>query len=203
VQAVDILSGKEFKLSHAECAFAYRDSVFKRELRDSTVVTSVDLALSRVPAVDLTYPALINELDQLGVADPGPAEVFAAVVGLRRRRLPDPNEIPNAGSFFKNPIVDAAFAETLCRTYPQMPVFELADNRVKIPAAWLIDQAGWKGHKQNGLGVHQGHALVLVNCGNDSGADLLQLAEDIVASVHQRFGLGLEMEPRIYGAVGD
>ena len=199
VQAVDIATGEHLTLTAHECDFAYRDSVFKRELRDRVIITSVDLALSRKPLLEISYPALQSELDDLGVQEPTPADVFAAVVSVRRRRLPDPAQEPNAGSFFKNPVLSAQQAQPLLEQYADMPGFPQAEDEIKIPAAWLIDQLGWKGRMHNGVGVHAGHALVLVNYGSDSGAALLKLATDIVTSVQQRFGITLEIEPRVYG----
>ncbi|MDG2328249.1 MAG: UDP-N-acetylmuramate dehydrogenase [Halioglobus sp.] len=199
VQAVDIETGEHLVLTRQECAFGYRDSVFKHELRDKIIITAVDLCLSREPVTAVTYPALQAELDDSGIREPTPRDVYCAVVNVRRRRLPDPAEEPNAGSFFKNPVIEQRQAEALSREFGSMPVFVQQDNRVKVPAAWLIDQIGWKGHRQNGVGVHPGHALVLVNYGGDSGKALLQLAADISASVSERFDINLEIEPRVYG----
>ena len=199
VHALEIASGKALTLSAADCAFGYRDSIFKGELRDQLVITAVDLRLSRQPEPELSYPALADELKRQGIAEPQPEDVFRAVVDVRSRRLPDPAREPNAGSFFKNPLVPAAQAEILRAQHPGMPVYAQADQHTKIPAAWLIEQAGWKGHKRGGVGVHPGHALVLVNYGTDSGSELLALADEIVASVQARFGIALQAEPRIYG----
>ena len=199
VHARDIASGSALTLSAKECDFGYRDSVFKGELRDKLVITAVDLRLSRKALPDLSYPALRKELEQLGIADPQPEDVFRAVVDVRSRRLPDPQLEPNAGSFFKNPVIGLQQAQALQRDHPQVPTYPQADGRVKVSAAWLIDQAGWKGQCRGGVGVHPGHALVLVNYGSDSGAELLALAAEIADSVEQRFGISLEIEPRVYG----
>ena len=201
VHAIEIASGKRLELSRDECAFGYRDSVFKQELRDEVIITAVDLRLRKSSEPNVSYPALRAELESAGVTKPTPEDVFTAVVKVRSKRLPDPAQEPNAGSFFKNPVLARGQVDTLLAEYSQMPVFVLPDERVKVPAAWLIDQAGWKGQRQDGVGVHSGHALVLVNHGSDSGKALLKLAADIVASVKQRFDISLEIEPRIYGAV--
>ena len=199
VQGVDIASGEIFRLSAADCAFGYRDSIFKRELRDKIIITSLDLRLSRSPGVELGYPALRTELTQAGVVEPAPEDVFRAVVALRGRRLPDPATEPNAGSFFKNPVLAAGQAAALAELFPAMPLYPQLDGRVKLSAAWLIDQAGWKGQRKGGVGVHPGHALVLVNYAGGSGKELLSLAAEIAASVRQRFDVALEIEPRVYG----
>ena len=159
----------------------------------------MDLALTRRNDVEVRYPALQAELDRSGVHQPLPADVFRAVVDVRRQRLPDPAAEPNVGSFFKNPVVRAALAAELADRWPELPQYPQPDGLVKLPAAWLIEQAGWKGHRAGGVGVHPGHALVLVNYGGDSGSELLRLADAIAESVVDRFSVALEIEPRIYG----
>ncbi|WP_243391579.1 UDP-N-acetylmuramate dehydrogenase [Pseudohalioglobus lutimaris] len=199
VQGLEMRTGEHLMLTAAECAFAYRDSVFKGELRDRVIITAVDIQLSRRPQSDLDYPALRDELARRRVANPQPEDVFAAVVDLRKRRLPDPDKEPNAGSFFKNPVISAERAQAMRTRWPGLPCFAQAGGRVKIPAAWLIEQAGWKGRRVGGVGVHPGHALVLVNHGSDSGKELLALAASIRESVSRQFEVTLEMEPRVYG----
>ena len=199
VHALETANGRAMTLTAGDCGFGYRDSVFKGELRDQLVITAVDLRLSRRPRPELGYPALRSELEQAGISEPRPEDVFRAVVDVRSRRLPDPAREPNVGSFFKNPVLKAAAVEALRRQHPDLPVYPQSGGRAKIPAAWLIDRAGWKGQRRGGVGVHPGHALVLVNYASDSGAELLALADEIVASVQARFGVVLEPEPRIYG----
>lgn len=203
VHAVEIASGRAMTLSAGDCGFGYRDSVFKGELRDKLVITAVDLRLSRQPRPQLGYPTLRSELEGAGIDDPQPEDVFRAVVAVRSRRLPDPAREPNAGSFFKNPVLEATAAASLQGQHPDVPVYPQADGRAKIPAAWLIDRAGWKGRRRGGVGVHPGHALVLVNYQSDSGTELLALADEIAASVKARFDVALEPEPRIYGQPGE
>lgn len=199
VHAVGIEDGKVIQLSSSECQFGYRDSIFKRELRDSVVITAVEIVLSRLPTTQLKYPALLEELSDRGVSNPVPTDVFDAVVSVRRRRLPDPAVHANAGSFFKNPVISGAHSDQLLKAQPGLPCYEQDDGSVKIPAAWLIEQAGWKGTREGGVGVHPEHALVLVNYASDSGAELLAFANRIASSVSQQFGIELEIEPRIYG----
>jgi UDP-N-acetylmuramate dehydrogenase len=205
VEAFERGSGVLRRLSADECAFAYRDSLFKRE-PERFVVTAVEFALSRTPALRLDYAGLGDELAAIGV-DPAaadavrPSQVAEAVCRIRRRKLPDPAVLGNAGSFFKNPIVAAAQAEALKAAHSALPVFRGGDETSrKLSAAWLIDACGWKGHRDGDAGVAATHALVLVNHGQASGAQLLDMARRIAASVRERFGVALEPEPRIVGA---
>ncbi|MHA7815194.1 MAG: UDP-N-acetylmuramate dehydrogenase [Pseudohaliea sp.] len=196
VHAVRIADGESLVLSRSDCAFGYRDSVFKGALRDAVVITAVDFRLQRTAAPVTDYPTLREALAGRAQA-PGPRDVFDAVVALRRARLPDPATTPNAGSFFKNPVVDTATADELARRYPGMPQFEAPGGR-KLAAGWLIEQCGWRGVEGEGVAVHPGHALVLVSHGGD-GRALLALARRIQASVAETFGCHLEIEPRVYG----
>ena len=187
-------------LAASDCRFGYRDSVFKHELQDQLVITAVTLVLSRRPAVQAVYPVLAQALRERGIDMPTPQAVFEAVVDIRRSKLPDPALVPNAGSFFKNPVLPADRAQALAARFPGLPQYPQADGQVKLPAAWLIDYCGWKGHRADGLGIHPEHALVIVNYGNNQGAQLLALAAEVAGSVLDAFGVALEIEPRIYGA---
>jgi UDP-N-acetylmuramate dehydrogenase len=199
VEAFDLHAGAACRLDRAACAFGYRDSVFKRQ-PGRWIITAVTFALSRTPTLRMDYAGLRNELADMGVEHPGPRDVAEAVIRVRRRKLPDPSVLGNAGSFFKNPIVAASLADRLESEFPGLPVFsgDAADTR-KLSAAWLIEQAGWKGHRDGDAGVSPEHALVLVNYGSASGAQVLKLARDIAASVRARFGVAIEPEPRIVG----
>jgi UDP-N-acetylmuramate dehydrogenase len=201
VEAFDRSSGGFVRLAAADCAFAYRDSLFKH-MPDRYVVSAVEFSLSRTFQPRLGYVGIEDELRLMGVEGaPRAAQVAEAVIRIRRRKLPDPAVTGNAGSFFKNPIVPAAQAETLLAAHPALPMFHGgdADNR-KLSAAWLIDACGWKGHRDGDAGVSATHALVLVNHGHATGLQLLDLARRIAASVHERFGVAIEPEPRIVGA---
>jgi len=200
VEAVERATGALHRLPPERCGFAYRDSMFKRE-PDRWIVTAVEFALPRAPVLRLDYAGIGEELAAMGVAGtPTPVQVADAVTRIRRRKLPDPAVVGNAGSFFKNPIVPAAQAEALHAAHPALPVFR-GDGEAtrKLSAAWLIDQCGWKGHRDGDAGVAASHALVLVNHGRAGGAELLALARRIAASVRERFGVALEPEPRIVG----
>ena len=200
VEAWEPARGRFVRLSPRECAFGYRDSLFKRE-GGRYVVTAVEFRLPREAPVRIGYAGIGEELAASGIDVPTPRQVFEAVCAIRARKLPDPAVIGNAGSFFKNPIVPQAQAEALAAAHPGLPVFPGADaGSRKLPAAWLIEAAGWKGRREGDAGVSPGHALVLVNHGAATGAQLLALARRIAGSVQADFGVALEPEPRIVGA---
>ncbi|KGM54888.1 UDP-N-acetylenolpyruvoylglucosamine reductase [Lysobacter daejeonensis GH1-9] len=200
VEAFEPATGEVHRLDAAACRFAYRDSLFKHA-PDRYLVTSVEFALPRQPVLRLDYAGIAEELATMGIAQPTPTDVAEAVIAIRRRKLPDPAVLGNAGSFFKNPIVPAAQAEALKAGHDSLPMFRGgSDDTRKLSAAWLIDQCGWKGYRDGDAGVAASHALVLVNHGQATGAQLLDLARRIAASVHERFGVAIEPEPRVIGA---
>jgi UDP-N-acetylmuramate dehydrogenase len=200
VEAWDRLQHRTVQLSPADCAFGYRDSVFKRE-PERWIVTAVEFRLSRAAPLRLDYAGLREELAADGVTDPSAQQVAAAVRRLRRRKLPDPAVIGNAGSFFKNPVVAASVAARLRAEHPDAPVHPAGEGLAKLSAAWLIERCGWRGYRDGDAGVAAQHALVLVNHGSASGDQLLALARRVAQSVSDRFGVLLEPEPRIVGAV--
>ncbi|WP_136067052.1 UDP-N-acetylmuramate dehydrogenase [Modicisalibacter radicis] len=187
--------GRETVLSREECAFAYRDSVFKHALHGRVLITRLVLRLSTRPAPRLGYGDLAARLGPT----PSASEVVAAVSRVRREKLPDPAVLGNAGSFFKNPVVAAERARRLLAEYPGMPHFPLADGSVKLAAGWLIDQCGLKGLREGRVGVHDRQALVLVHHGGASAEELLALARRVADTVAERFGVTLEREPRLLG----
>lgn len=200
VDAFDRVSGEAVRLEAAACAFAYRDSVFKHQ-PDRFLITAVELNLPLLHELRLDYAGIRDELAGLSVELPEAADVAQAVINLRRRKLPDPVVLGNAGSFFKNPQLPREQADLLQRQYPTMPLhLGEHDADAKLSAAWLIEQCGWKGYRHGDAGVSAEHALVLVNHGNASGIELLTLARRIAASVHERFAVRLEPEPRLIGA---
>lgn len=200
VEAYDRIHGQAVHLTAQDCAFGYRDSLFKRD-PDRYVVTAVELALPRDTATNLAYAGLREELIAMGDAPPTPRNVATAVRRIRRRKLPDPVDIGNAGSFFKNPIVAQAFAEDLRRSFPDLPVFPASSAALrKLSAAWLIERAGWRGQRDGDAGISARHALVLVNHGAATGMQLLGVARRVADSVERKFGVRLEPEPRIVGA---
>jgi UDP-N-acetylmuramate dehydrogenase len=201
VEAFERATGHFVRLSPAQCAFAYRDSLFKHE-PDRYLVTAVEFALTRNAAPRLDYAGIHEELAAMGVDGmPRASQVAEAVIRIRQRKLPDPAVLGNAGSFFKNPIVPAAQADALLAEHPRLAAFRTPDPVLrKLSAAWLIDGCGWKGHREGDAGVAPSHALVLVNHGQATGAQLLDLARRIAASVQERFAVAIEPEPRIIGA---
>ncbi|TDK24974.1 UDP-N-acetylmuramate dehydrogenase [Luteimonas aestuarii] len=200
VEAFDTGTREALRFDAADCGFGYRDSRFKRE-PDRFIVTAVSFSLSRSAPPRLDYAGLRDELAGMGIATPDCRQVGDAVVRIRQRKLPDPAVVGNAGSFFKNPVIATSIADVLSAEHPALPVFRGSDDATrKLSAAWLIDACGWKGHRDGDAGVSAQHALVLVNHGNATGAQLLDLARRIAASVQARFGVALEPEPRIVGA---
>ncbi|WP_416140302.1 UDP-N-acetylmuramate dehydrogenase [Halomonas sp. HK25] len=195
LQVVDLADGREAWMTPQACAFGYRDSVFKGRLAGRVVITRLVLNLSRRGEARLGYGDLAGRVGK----DPTPLEVVEAVCAIRRDKLPDPARLANAGSFFKNPVVEAALAERLLALDPEMPHFPQPDGRVKLAAGWLIDQSGLKGLCEGHFGVHDRQALVLVHFGGGSAAELLAFAERVARRVLERFGVALEREPRLAG----
>jgi UDP-N-acetylmuramate dehydrogenase len=199
VEAWDREAGRKVRLDPAQCEFRYRDSAFKHA-PDRWIVTAVEFRLSRQFMPRLGYAGVREELDAMGVAAPTPTEVAEAVRRLRRRKLPDPSVIGNAGSFFKNPVVPTEVADRLRGDHGDLPVYPADPGHDKLSAAWLIERCGWRGVREGDAGIAAQHALVLVNHGRASGAELLALARRVAESVEARFGVRLEPEPRIVGA---
>ncbi len=200
VEAYDRADARFVRLDAAACEFGYRDSLFKRQ-PDRYLIAAVEFNLPRLHALRLDYAGIGEELQAMGIATPGAPDVAQAVINIRRRKLPDPDVLGNAGSFFKNPLLPLEQALALQHEHPALPVFPGDDDsKRKLSAAWLIEACGWKGYRDGDAGVSAAHALVLVNHGQASGAELLELARRITASVSERFGVILEPEPRIVGA---
>lgn len=188
------------RLDSGQCRFGYRDSLFKQQA-GRWVVTAVEFRLPRHAPPRLDYAGIREELAAMGIDQPRPSQVAEAVIRLRTRKLPNPALIGNAGSFFKNPVVERETADRLAEQNPGLPVFASGvAGQAKLSAAWLIEACGWKGHRDGDAGVSAQHALVLVNHGQASGRELLDLAQRIAASVQERFGVRLEPEPRVIGA---
>ena len=199
VDAWDRVEQRPCRLSRKECDFAYRDSRFKSGEPGRFLITSVTLRLSRRFNPDTRYASLRDALDQAGIDQPTARQLAATVMRLRRHRLPDPARLSNAGSFFKNPIVDEAQARELLSIHPDLPHWPMPDGRIKLGAGRMIETLGWKGKFIGDAGVYARHALVLVNRGRATTADLLALINTIQDSVEREFGLRLEPEPLIIG----
>ena len=199
VEAWDVRERRVVTLDHATCAFAYRDSLFKHQ-PGRYIVTAVRFVLPRSRALRTDYAGIDEQLARMGVDKPAPFHVAEAVVHLRTRKLPDPSVIGNAGSFFKNPIVDASVADGVKRGHPGLAAWPQPDGRCKLSAAWLIEAAGFKGIREGDAGISNRHALVLVNHGNATGSQLWALAQQVMHDVHEKFGVQLEPEPIVIGA---
>jgi UDP-N-acetylmuramate dehydrogenase len=200
VMTIDTQTGQPREFTNSDCAFGYRDSVFKHggnAARDRYAITRVRFRLSRKFTPRLDYGELKQALQSAAIAAPTATDVSRAVIAIRSRKLPDPAVIGNAGSFFKNPAVAAEMAAALRARFPTMPHYAAATGHTKIAAGWLIEQAGWKGRRFGAAGVHNEHALVLVNHGEATGAELWALAQAVQADVQEKFGITLEPEPRV------
>ena len=193
--AFDMASGRVRTLNAADCRFGYRDSIFKHPEGRDLVVLDVTFALPAAWQPNLRYAELANAVKEAGLAAPTPREIGAIVEAIRRRKLPDPAEIGNVGSFFKNPVVSGAECARLLEHYPDLVHHLQADGSEKLAAGWLIDQCGWKGRNLGAAGVYPKQALVLVNLGGATGLDVTRLAEAIQADVAARYGVALEPEP--------
>ncbi|MBH9396196.1 UDP-N-acetylmuramate dehydrogenase [Pseudomonas aeruginosa] len=195
--ALDRQDGSLREFDREACRFGYRDSLFKQE-PDRWLILRVRLRLSRRSGLHLDYGPVRQRLQEEGIANPTAQDVSRVICAIRREKLPAPAVLGNAGSFFKNPLVSATQAAMLRRTYPDLVAYPQADGQVKLAAGWLIDKGGWKGFRDGPVGVHAQQALVLVNHGGASGAQVQALAERIQADVRQRFGVELEREPNLY-----
>ncbi|AMG30743.1 UDP-N-acetylmuramate dehydrogenase [Grimontia hollisae] len=200
---VDVLmleSGEIVRMGAGDCEFGYRDSVFKRELKDKAIIVAVGLKLSKIWVPVIGYGAL-NDLSHK--ADLSAKEVFDKVCEIRREKLPDPEILGNAGSFFKNPVVPREQVKALLEQYEKMPSFDVSEREVKLAAGWLIDQCGLKGYCIGDAAVHNKQALVLINKGNATADNVIALAKHVVDTVYARFGVLLEHEVRFMGATAE
>lgn len=199
LEALDRESGQRVTFDRDDCRFGYRDSRFKSLDRGRFFISRVTLRLSRRFTPSTGYASLADELERAGCKRPEPRQLAAAVMRLRRHRLPDPARLANAGSFFQNPVVDADTAETLLAEHPDLPHWPMPDGRIKLAAARMIERLGWKGRSIGRVGVYAHHALVLVNHGGATSSELLALVAAITESVERAFGLTLVPEPNLIG----
>ncbi|HHK2162966.1 TPA: UDP-N-acetylmuramate dehydrogenase [Pseudomonas aeruginosa] len=195
--ALDRQDGTLREFDRQACRFGYRDSLFKQE-PDRWLILRVRLRLTRRERLHLDYGPVRQRLEEEGIASPTARDVSRVICAIRREKLPDPAVLGNAGSFFKNPLVDAAQAERLRQAFPDLVGYPQADGRLKLAAGWLIDKGGWKGFRDGPVGVHAQQALVLVSHGGATGAQVQALAERIQEDVRRRFGVELEPEPNLY-----
>lgn len=198
VEAVDKQTGKHKIFSHSDCAFGYRESIFKQQAKDQYIITGITLRLTkRDHQLHLQYGAIQETLHNLAITQPGIRDVSNAVIHIRQTKLPDPAKVGNAGSFFKNPSITTESFQSLREKYPTIPSYPSAEGLVKVPAGWLIEQCGWKGKRFDNIGVHPHQALVLVNYGGGEGRKIWDLAMQIRDSVIGKFNIALHPEVNI------
>ncbi len=198
LEAMEIETGRIRRFSPEDCQFGYRESVFKNELRGKYVILSVTFCLTRKNHKLVTgYGAIRSELSRRGIDRPGIRDISEVVIAIRKSKLPDPAELGNSGSFFKNPVISRSRLESLQEKHPDIPYYDVDEASVKVPAGWLVEQTGLKGKRFGDAGVHAKQALVLVNYGRATGTEILDLAERIREKVLQQFGISLEMEVNV------
>lgn len=197
LEAYEIRSGKTVTFFKEDCHFDYRYSIFKGELKDQFVITKVTFLLSKNPVFNTSYGAIEETLREMNIDEPTLKSVSQAVINIRQSKLPDPFDIGNAGSFFKNPVIEKLHFEALEAEFSDIKGYPIGSEEVKIPAAWLIEHAGWKGYREGEVGVHDKQALVLVNHGSGRGKDIFRLSNEIAKSVQGKFGISLEREVNI------
>lgn len=193
-EAIQLETGERRVFDKKECAFGYRSSIFKTTLRNKYIITSVDFKLTKTGELKLDYGNIRSFLEQNDIANPTLTQLHDAICSIRGSKLPDPKELGNAGSFFKNPVISAEQFEALRNDHPDIPHYDEPDNKVKIPAAWLIEKAGWKGFHEGAVGVYEKQALILVHYGNGKGNDIVALAKKIQESVLDKFGIEINPE---------
>ena len=198
LEAFHIESGEVHSFDKESCEFGYRESVFKRRLKNQYVITSVTFKLNKEHVINSSYGAIETELEKMGVADPTIKDISTAVIAIRSSKLPNPAEIGNAGSFFKNPVVDKSTLESIQKNYEKVPNYPAPNGKVKLAAGWLIDQAGWKGKSFGNFGVHKMQALVLVNYNDAKGSEIFDLSAKIIEDIKNKFGIKLEREVNIH-----
>jgi len=199
VRAVSLKDGSIREFSNNDCKFGYRNSIFKNEIKGRYLITRVYFKLNSNSLLNLNYGPLKDEVDKLGSVTL--KNVRQAVINIRRSKLPDPEIIGNAGSFFKNPVVTSVAAVSLKNSYPDIPVYEDQSGGIKLPAGWLIEQCGWKGKRIGDAGVHEKQALVIVNHGGATGKEIYGLSEAVKKSVWEKFGVELEREIEVIGTI--
>lgn len=197
-QAMAIANQEVRTFQNEECRFGYRESIFKNEVKDQYIITSVVFKLTkRNHKINTSYGDILGELEKNNIHNPSLKDVSNAVIAIRQSKLPDPKELGNSGSFFKNPIVPKSDFEKIHQRFPEMKYFEVSATEVKVPAGWLIEQAGFKGKRFGDAGVHKNQALVLVNYGNATGQEILAVSKDIQETVFTTFGIHIEAEVNV------
>ncbi len=202
LEAVDIEGRETRRYEKEHCEFGYRDSIFKGELKGIVIVTNVVLKLSKNPVLNTSYGAIQDELEKRNLDQPTIRDISDIVIDIRNGKLPNPNLLGNAGSFFKNPIVKNDTYERIKEKYPEAPGYKMGEHKTKVPAGWLIEEAGWKGKMIGNTGTYKQQALVIVNHGGATGGEILNLADQIKKSVKEQFGIALVPEVNIVTSDG-
>lgn len=197
-EAMNIKTQQIKTFSNSECNFGYRESIFKHEAKDQYIITSVVFKLTkRNHKINTSYGDILAELEKNNITNPGLKDVSNAVIAIRQSKLPDPKELGNSGSFFKNPIVLKSDFEAIHKKFPEMKFYEVSETEVKVPAGWLIEQAGFKGKRFGDAGIHKNQALVLVNYGNATGQEILAVSRTVQKTVFETFGIHIEAEVNV------
>jgi UDP-N-acetylmuramate dehydrogenase len=197
LEAYHLPTGEIHTFSKSDCAFGYRESVFKRALKNQYIITSVTFNLQKNGQINSSYGAIEAELEKMKISSPTIRDISNAVIAIRSSKLPDPSKLGNAGSFFKNPVIDSALLNEILLKYPDAPHYPAGKEHVKMAAGWLIEKCGWKGKTIGNCGVHALQALVLVNHGNSTGQEIFNLSTEIIDDVKENFGVELEREVNI------
>ncbi|MCF2875039.1 MULTISPECIES: UDP-N-acetylmuramate dehydrogenase [unclassified Tenacibaculum] len=198
VEAINIETGKLVEFSNSECKFGYRNSIFKNEAKGKYIITSVSFLLTKNEhQLNTSYGAIETELASKNITSPTIKDISDAVIAIRQSKLPDPKEIGNSGSFFKNPVISKEHFEKLQNTFPNIPSYVVSDTEIKVPAGWLIEQSGFKGKRFGDYGVHEKQALVLVNYGDATGKEIYELAQQIQKTIENKFSIELEIEVNV------
>jgi UDP-N-acetylmuramate dehydrogenase len=197
LEAVHTETGELRSFDKLACQFGYRDSLFKNAEKGKWIITAVTFRLSKTPKWNIQYGDIQKELERLGYSEPSLVGVSQAVMNIRQSKLPDPKVLGNAGSFFKNPVIDSSLYQSLLEEFPTMPSYPAGEGKVKVPAGWLIEHSGWKGHRAAHCGVNEKQALVLVNFGEATGNEVYALSTEIVNDIAARYRITLEREVNI------
>ncbi len=198
VEAVEIKTGKLVEFSNKECEFGYRNSIFKNKAKGKYIITSVSFQLTKNEHnLNTSYGAIENELTSKNIENPTLKDISNAVIAIRQSKLPDPKEIGNSGSFFKNPVISKTLFDKLQKEFPNIPSYTISETEIKVPAGWLIEQSGFKGKRFGEYGIHEKQALVLVNHGNASGKEIYELAKTIKKTIKEKFSIDLEIEVNV------
>ncbi|WP_418263765.1 UDP-N-acetylmuramate dehydrogenase [Flavobacterium faecale] len=197
-EAVKIENQETKTFLKEDCQFGYRESIFKNQVKDQYIITSVVFKLTkRNHTINTSYGDILTELNKNNISNPTIKDVSNAVIAIRKSKLPDPKELGNSGSFFKNPIVSKTEFEKIHQKFPEMKFYDISETEVKVPAGWLIEQAGFKGKRFGDAGIHKNQALVLVNYGNATGQEILAVSKDIQQTILETFGIPIEAEVNV------